>query len=196
MKVQTVDSRAVQNSSGWLKRYYLVRFAFSAAWVALAFTIAKNSPGIAAAMLVIYPTWDAVANFVDAQQNGGLRSNFSQIFNFVASLLTAAGIAYALTIGMKPVLMVFGVWAFLAGVSQLVTGVRRWKTYGAQWAMILSGGQSALVAGFFFKNAATVPTPGIEVIAPYAALGAFYFLVSGIWLVVSDARRSSRPTTA
>jgi hypothetical protein len=44
----------------------------------------------------------------------------------------AAGIAYALGIGMKPVLMIFGVWAIFAGMFQFVTGLRRWKTYDAQ----------------------------------------------------------------
>jgi hypothetical protein len=54
---------------------------------------------------------------------------------------------------------------------------------------LIAIGQSALVAAFFFKQALAVPTPGIDAIAPYAALGACYFLLSGIWLVVRDARR-------
>lgn len=33
--------------------------------------------------------------------------------------------------------------------------------------------------------------PGIADVAPYAAFGAFYFLVSAIWLTVADARRRS-----
>jgi uncharacterized membrane protein HdeD (DUF308 family) len=90
---------------------------------------------------------------------------------------------------MKQVLFVFGAWALFAGIAQLVTGVRRWKAYGAQWAMILSGGQSALVSFLFFQKAAIVPVPGIEAVAPYAALGAFYFLLSGLLLLISDLRR-------
>jgi len=30
---------------------------------------------------------------------------------------------------------------------------------------------------------------GITTVAPYAAFGAFYFLVAAIWLTVSEARR-------
>jgi hypothetical protein len=59
--------------------------------------------------------------------------------------------------------------------------------------MILSGAQSALAGTFFFKQAANSATPDITAIAPYAAFGAFYFLVSAIWLTVKDARsRSAR----
>jgi uncharacterized membrane protein HdeD (DUF308 family) len=192
MKAQIIERSAIHNSNAWLKSYYLTRFAFSAVWVALAFTVGKSSAGIAAVMLILYPTWDALANWLDAKKNGGLRSNVSQTFNLVVSVLAAASIAYSLTIGMKQVLFVFGAWALLAGIAQLATGIRRWKTYGAQCVMILSGGQSALVSVHFFQKATAVPVPGIEAVAPYAALGAFYFLLSGIWLLVSDARRRSK----
>jgi uncharacterized membrane protein HdeD (DUF308 family) len=179
-------------SSAWLRNYYLVRFLFSAVWVVVAFTVARASPAIAAVMLVIYPAWDAAANYQDATTNGGLLSNRSQAFNALFSASAAIAVAYALSIGMKPVLIVFGIWAFLAGVAQLVTGVRRWKTYGAQWVMILSGGQSALVAIHFYQQSSATPVPGIEAIAPYAALGAFYFLLSSVWLAVGNARRNLR----
>ncbi|KLU27843.1 membrane protein [Caballeronia mineralivorans PML1(12)] len=181
----------VAPGSAWLKTYYFVRAAVSILWIALAVLVGKTSVPIAAILIILYPVWDAFANFVDARKNGGIKANFSQAFNCAVSLITAACIAYALGIGMKPVLFVFGVWAILAGAFQLVTGVRRWKSYGAQWVMILSGGQSVLVGGHFFKNAVALPPPGIEAIVPYAALGAFYFLLSAIWLTVKDARKRS-----
>jgi uncharacterized membrane protein HdeD (DUF308 family) len=81
------------------------------------------------------------------------------------------------------------VWAVLSGLFQLATGVRRWKYAGAQWAMILSGAQSALAGAFFVKQAYAPTVPSIAVIAPYAAFGAFYFLLSAVWLTVSDMRR-------
>jgi len=68
------------------------------------------------------------------------------------------------------VLGVFGVWAALAGLFQLATGVRRWKSYGAQWPMILSGAQSAFVGVMFLKQANAPEVPSIAAIAPYAAL--------------------------
>lgn len=196
MTNRTAQSDASPSSTAWLKRYYFVRFAVSAAWVATAFSVAKSSPGLAAFLLIVYPAWDALANLHDARQHGGFKRNESQMLNFVVSSLTALAVAIALTRSMHAVLAVFGVWAVLAGVLQLVTGVRRWKSFGAQWAMILSGAQSAL-AGVFFVKTATGPTPGsIADVAPYAGFGAFYFLVSAIWLTVSEARRASARASA
>jgi len=191
MQAQIIDQRLVQSSSDWLKKYYFTRFAFSAAWVAAAFPAAKNGPALAAVMLVAYPAWDAAANFVDGQRTGGLIQNKSQLLNFIVSVLTAVVVAIALGKSLNAVLDVFAVWAVLAGVFQLATAVRRWKSAGAQWAMALSGGQSALVGGFFAKMAAGAAPVGIANVAPYAAFGAFYFLVSAVWLAASDIRRNS-----
>lgn len=191
MQQQAIDYRPVPSSSGWLKSYYFVRFAVSAAWVAMAFTIAREAPMIAAVMLIAYPAWDALANLVDAMRSGGLGRNKSQILNVVVSTVTAIAVAVALGRGMNAVLAVFGIWAVLSGLFQLVTAVRRWSAFGAQWAMILSGAQSALAGAFFVKMANGTAVPGIADIAPYAAFGAFYFLVSAIWLTISDARRGS-----
>ena len=194
MQAQGIAHEPASPSTHWLKRYYFARFAVSAAWVALAFTVGKSAPGLAAVMLVAYPTWDALANFADARRNGGLAQNRSQLVNFVVSALTAVAVAAALTRSMSAVLAVFGVWAALSGLLQLVTGVRRWRSVGAQWAMILSGAQSAL-AGVFFVKMASGPVPvSIVDVAPYAAFGAFYFFVSAVWLTVSDVRRGARAT--
>jgi len=178
-------------SNTWLKSYYLVRFAVSAAWVALAFTVAKTMPSLAAIMLVAYPAWDALANLVDAQRTGGISRNKSQLLNFVISVLATLAVAVALTNSMNAVLAVYGVWAVLSGLFQLITAVRRWKTNGAQWAMILSGAQSALAGVFFVIMAGGVEDIGITNVAPYAAFGAFYFLLSAVWLTVSDILRKS-----
>lgn len=173
----------------WLEPYYYTRAAFSVVWVIAAFTVGKNIPAVAAFLLLGYPLWDAAANLVDARQNGGLKQNPTQLLNVGVSGLTTVAVAIALGMSMNAVLGVFGVWAALAGIFQLATGVRRWKSYGAQWAMILSGAQSALAGVFFIGQANGSKVPGITDIAPYAAFGAFYFLISAIWLTVSDARR-------
>jgi uncharacterized membrane protein HdeD (DUF308 family) len=166
--------------------YYFVRAAVAGAWVAAAFTIGAANPVVAAVLLVAYPAWDALANGRDALTNGGFRANGSQTLNVVVSGLAAAAVLVALTSGMAAVLTVFGAWAILAGGLQLITGVRRWRAYGAQWAMILSGAQSALAGAFFIKQAAGPATPSITTIAPYAAFGAFYFLVSAIMLKIKN----------
>jgi uncharacterized membrane protein HdeD (DUF308 family) len=189
MSTQTIDYNPAQVASGWLKSYYFTRFAFSAVWVAVAFAMAKNVPTLAAVMLVGYPAWDAITNCVDAQRNGGLGSNKTQLLNFIVSAITTVAVAVALGNSMNSVLVVFGIWAGFAGIFQLATAVRRWKSYGAQWAMILSGAQSALAGFFFVKMASGAEPVGITTVAPYAAFGAFYFLVAAVWLTVSDARK-------
>ncbi len=41
----------------------------------------------------------------------------------------------------------------------------------------------------FLVQASEPDVPTIAAIAPYAAFGAFYFLISALWLTVTDARR-------
>ncbi|RVD50292.1 MAG: DUF308 domain-containing protein [Mesorhizobium sp.] len=188
MSTQTIQAPSGVAASQWLKSYYLLRAGFSVAWVAAAFTLGKSTPPVAAILLVAYPAWDAIANVLDAQRSGGLKANPSQALNAAVSTITAIAVFIALGQGPHAVLAVFGAWAILSGLFQLATGVRRWRE-GAQWAMVLSGAQSALAGGFFIKQAIGAATPGITDIAPYAAFGAFYFLVSAIWLSVMQARK-------
>ena len=61
--------------------------------------------------------------------------------------------------------------------------------------MIIRGAQSAAAGAMFLWQASTPATPSVADIAPYAAFGAFYFLVSAGWLIVSAARRRREATT-
>ncbi|MBB4256845.1 MULTISPECIES: DUF308 domain-containing protein [unclassified Bradyrhizobium] len=173
----------------WLKQYYFLRAAFSVAWVVAAFAVAPSSAAIAATLLVAYPAWDAAANYLDAFCSGGLNQNRTQVLNVLVSLATTLAVILALRVSMNWVLGIFGAWAILAGLLQLGTAVRRWRSYGAQWAMVLSGGQSALAGGFFIFQATMPAIPSIANVAGYAAVGALYFLVSAVWLTVSTWRR-------
>ncbi|MCP3382546.1 MULTISPECIES: DUF308 domain-containing protein [unclassified Bradyrhizobium] len=176
----------------WLKQYYFLRAAFSVAWVVAAIAVASSSSAIAGALLVLYPAWDAAANFVDALRSGGLAQNRTQALNVAVSLATSVAVIVALQTSMNGVLGVFGAWAILSGLLQLGTAVRRWKSFGAQWAMVLSGGQSALAGSFFIFQATTPMSPSIANVAGYAGVGALYFLVSAVWLTVGDWRRRTR----
>jgi uncharacterized membrane protein HdeD (DUF308 family) len=191
MTATNINPPSSSTNNDWLKPYYFSRAAFSIAWVTAALTLGRAMPSLAALLLVIYPAWDAIANVVDANRNGGLKGNSTQALNAGVSAIATAAVAITLGKSMHAVLGVFGVWAILAGVFQLATGVRRWKTNGAQWAMILSGAQSVLAGAFFIKQASGTVAPSIADIAPYAAFGAFYFLVSAVWLTVKDARSRS-----
>jgi uncharacterized membrane protein HdeD (DUF308 family) len=182
---KTTPDRAGQQQ--WLKTYYFTRAGFSIAWVLAAIGLGAQ-PMVAAALLVAYPAWDAICNFVDGSRSGGLRSNRTQALNVLVSLVVTIAVAIWLS-DMHRVLAVFGIWAILSGVLQLGTGVRRWKTLGAQWAMILSGAQSALAGAFFISQASAAAEPTVATIAGYAGFGAFYFLLSGITLSIKTRRR-------
>ncbi|WP_117194168.1 DUF308 domain-containing protein [Rhizobium terrae] len=175
--------------SNWLQSYYFVRASFSIGWIAAALLLG-GQPGPAAFLLVIYPLWDALANLIDARANGGLKTNPSQALNVVVSTITGLAVIAAVSSSTYAVLAVFGVWAILSGLLQLYTGVRRWRAYGAQWVMILSGAQSALAGAFMISRSLGTVAPTILDIVPYAGFGAFYFLLSAIWLVVAAYRKA------
>ena len=186
-------SRAPRGNDQWLKQYYFTRAAFSVLWVAAALTAGRLSFAVAAALLIIYPAWDAIANVIDAARSGGLAANRSQAINVAASSVMTIAVILALTMNMNWVLGAFGLWAIFSGLLQLGTAVRRWRTSGGQWAMILSGGQSSLVGALFIFQAQMPQEPSISTVAGYAGVGAFYFLVSAIWLSIALSRRSTQP---
>ncbi|MBP2562097.1 uncharacterized membrane protein HdeD (DUF308 family) [Neorhizobium galegae] len=186
-------SRAPRGNDQWLKQYYFTRAAFSVLWVAAALTAGRHSFAVAAALLIIYPAWDALANVVDAARSGGLAANRSQAINVAASSVMMIAVILALTMNMNWVLGAFGLWAIFSGLLQLGTAVQRWKTSGGQWAMILSGGQSAVAGALFIFQAQMPQEPSISTVAGYAGVGAFYFLVSAIWLTIALSRRSMHP---
>lgn len=179
----------------WLKQYYFTRAAFSVLWVAAALTAGRHSFAVAAALLVVYPAWDAIANVIDAARSGGLAANRSQAINVAASSVMTLAVILALTMNMNWVLGAFGLWAIFSGLLQLGAAVRRWKTSGGQWAMILSGGQSAVAGALFIFQAQMPQEPSISTVAGYAGVGAFYFLVSAISLTIALSRRSTYPVS-
>ena len=177
--------------TGNLTRYYLVRAIIGAVWVVAAVTIGRSNATAAALLLVSYPAWDALANWFDARGSGGLRTNPTQAFNIAVSLVAAIAVAVALQLSMNVVLAVFGTWATAAGLAQLIAGIGRWRMFGAQWAMILSGAQSMLAGVFFVTQAGLAKIPTIVDVIPYAAFGAFYFLVSAALLMFANRRRAT-----
>lgn len=178
----TLDCVTVPNPTSALRRYYFLRSGVAAVWVAAAFTVGVANPLIGAVLLVGYPAWDALANLLDARSSGGLRANASQATNVVISLVATVAMAVgAVSLGVNFMIGVFGVWAVLAGLFQLITGLRRWRA-GAQWAMVLSGAQSILAGVFFVIQSRGAAELSIATVAGYAGFGAFYFLVSALWL--------------
>ncbi|MBB3220375.1 DUF308 domain-containing protein [Pseudoduganella umbonata] len=172
----------------WLKRYYFMRAAFSITWIIAVLTIAQSSAMAGAILLVGYPVWDAVANYLDSKRSGGLAANRTQLLNVVVSIVVALLLAVTWP-NMHGVLAVFGAWAILSGLLQLGTAMRRWKNHGAQWAMALSGAQSALAGAFFIFQARMPAEPTVASLVGYAGFGAFYFLASALSLSVVGRRK-------
>ncbi|BAO87890.1 DUF308 domain-containing protein [Caballeronia cordobensis] len=184
------SDRTRVSAEHWLKRYYFTRMAVSVVWVALAFAVGLHSMASAAVLLVIYPAWDALANHVDMLRSGGSRNNRTQAINVAISAATTAAVIVALKTDTTWVLGVFGTWAILSGLLQLATALRRWKQFGAQWAMILSGAQSALAGCLFIALAPAPLSLAISKVAGYAGVGAVYFLISAVWLSAGEFRRN------
>lgn len=165
-----------------LRSLYFTRTAFSVIWVILVAVFAKSSPGIATVLLIIYPAWDVVGTFIDIRANRGTgNSLMPQYVNAAISIITTIAVALAIQKGVPEALIVFGIWAGLTGIIQLILGLKRRQLLGGQWPMIISGGQSVL-AGISFIAMAHSPTMGIVNLAGYSAFGAFYYLLAAIRL--------------
>ncbi|AHX13954.1 membrane protein [Dyella jiangningensis] len=164
-----------------LRNFYFLRAGVAFAWAALAVLLGSAPVAVVGTLLVLYPAWDAAANVIDARRSGGLQANSGQKFNALTSIITAVCMAAAFAIrGNAGAVLVFGVWALLAGLFQLAVGIGRRKL-GGQAFMIISGAQSALAGIIFVKQSFGI-APGIAQLAPYAAFGCLYFLLSALWL--------------
>ncbi len=188
-RTTTAPSRTTTPSttSSGLRSLYLIRVAFSLIWVALvlatsASLVSTDEPtAIAAALLVVYPLWDAIATLLEQRLAGTGSLDRVGATNVVLGLAATAGMIAAAFATVATALLVFGVWALLSGACLL---------YTAQWPMVISGSLSVL-AGASFAAMSASDTSGLSALVGYSAFGAFWFLVSVIALSVRD-RRASR----
>ncbi|SFK87803.1 hypothetical protein SAMN05421835_14036 [Amycolatopsis sacchari] len=179
--VTSVDSPAVGGFAPALRRLYFVRFAFAIVWAVLVFLTTKSGLGPAGIVLVVvYPLFDVGSAIVDARSAKGSKSVRGLYVNMAISLLATIGIGVAAASGIPAVLRVWGAWAIVAGLVQLIVALVR-RRMGGQWPMILSGGISVL-AGANFILGASGAKPSLTNVAGYAVLGGIFFLVSAIRL--------------
>ncbi|RKN39269.1 hypothetical protein [Streptomyces hoynatensis] len=163
-----------------LRRLYVVRFAFAVAWAALLLVSGSDLTAWVRLLLVLYPAFDVAAAVVDASSARVAGPVKGLYVNMAVSALATAGVAVAGASGVADVLRVWGAWAILSGLVQLLVGVAR-RPLGGQWAMILSGGISALAGASFIRSAAQ-DDPSLTTLAGYATLGGIFFLISSIRL--------------
>lgn len=194
----TASATAPAGPTSTLRPLYLARFVFAVVWAILLFLAASSITAVTAVLLVLYPLVDVAAAVVDARSSrgGGLDGSVHGTVTGLSvkvaiSALAAVGLAVALTSGLPAVLRVWGVWAVLAGVLQLVVAVRR-RSVGGQWAMIASGAISVL-AGVSFVVLASRGGGSLVGVAGYALLGGIFFLISALRLGRA-ARRTPRAT--
>ncbi|MEU4313885.1 hypothetical protein [Nocardia sp. NPDC024068] len=163
-----------------LRNLYFARFGFAVVWAGLMLPTASALTPVSIALLLIYPLFDVAAAVVDFRTSGTARQRVLLYINMALSLLTALGLAVAVTSGIPGVLRVWGLWAITAGIVQLIVAISRYRL-GGQWAMILSGGISA-VAGTSFILQAGGANASLTSVGGYAVLGGVFFLISAIRL--------------
>ncbi|GAA0313367.1 hypothetical protein [Kineococcus aurantiacus] len=167
-----------------LRRLYFVRFAFAVVWAAVVLSMASHLGPLTGTLLVLYPLFDVAAAVVDARASrsrGATTGALAGLYaNMAVSLLTAVAVGFAATSGIPAVLRVWGTWAIVAGLIQLVVAVRR-RRMGGQWPLIVSGAVSAL-AGASFIAGAGAADPVLTGAAGYAVPGAVFFLISALRL--------------
>jgi uncharacterized membrane protein HdeD (DUF308 family) len=169
---------------------FLIRGLVAIVW-AVAFAAAADTPTTdvtvgAAVLLVLYPLIDVAASLIDARNERGSARRVLLV-GAATSALAAIALAVAATGTVADALAVFGVWAVVSGVAQLVTALRRRAKFGSQWPMLLAGGISAIL-GVAFVAASTRTDPMLSMLAIYAATGGIDFILQA-WLL---ARRRHR----
>jgi uncharacterized membrane protein HdeD (DUF308 family) len=162
-----------------LRNLYVTRTAVQLLWAGIVLATSAGNPALAAGLLIVYPLWDVACTVYDLRSAS--RSNSgpptAQYVNAALGSLAAIGIALTAFKTPQQAVVAFGAWAFAAGIAQLAVGISRRKQLGGQWAMILSGLQSA-AAGVAFILGGLHDKTHIKDLGGYAIFGAVYFLIA------------------
>lgn len=179
----TTISRSPSQLIATLRGLYFARFAFALVWALILIATKPQVGPLLTALVVIYPLVDAGAVFWQLRSEGRASApRVSETINVVVSVIVAIALGVASTMSLGAALGVWGVWAALSGLAQLVTAVQRRKA-GGQVPQMLSGGISVL-AGLSFLAQSLQGADNIASVGGYAILGGIFFLVSAIRLSV------------
>ncbi|MET8202693.1 hypothetical protein [Micromonospora taraxaci] len=176
----TAAAPGISQTASALRRLYFTRFAFAIVWALVTIATAKEISPLTVVLFVLYPLFDVGAAIYDLRSTRTTGSPTLLYVNIAVSLLAAVGVGIASSSGIPAVLRVWGAWAIVAGLVQLVVAVTRRKM-GGQWPMILSGGISVLAGGSFIASAAAA-NPSLTNAAGYAIPGAIFFLIAAVRL--------------
>ena len=161
-----------------LRNLYFTRTAVQLLWACIVIATAASDPALAAGLLILYPLWDVACTVYDLRSSTQSGSPTAQYLNLALGSLATIGIALTAFKSPQQAVVIFGAWAFAAGLAQLAVGISRRKQLGGQWAMILSGLQSA-AAGVVFILGGLHDKTHIKDLGGYAIFGGVYFLIAG-----------------
>jgi uncharacterized membrane protein HdeD (DUF308 family) len=167
-----------------LRNLYLTRTLMQLIWAFVVIRTAVTNPALAGVLLIAYPLWDVACSLFDLNQSR--RANLQdgrmmKLANVGIGICVAAGIALTVFSHPQNAVLIFGAWAFTAGLLQLMVGLKNRKTLGGQWAMILSGAQST-AAGVAFILGGIHDKFHVKDLGGYAVFGAIYFLIAAVLL--------------
>lgn len=188
MSTLTTSRSTAAATASPLRRLYLSRAVFAFAWAGLFAATGSDLGALTAVLLVLYPLVDAASAFLDTQTTHDGRTRLVTALNVATSLVAAIALAVAAAGDVADVLVVWGVWAVVSGLVQLVGAVRR-RALGGQRFLVASGALSVLAGASFVVSAADATT--MTNLAGYAALGGIFFLVSALRLGRADRARRS-----
>lgn len=178
MKVESVSNSLVERVTDMssLRRIYLVRGLVALVWSGAFALLHTPLTGLVVALLVIYPLIDVVATLLDVR--AGTPGRTLQVFNTVLSGLAAVGLGVAAAAGgVGPVLFVFGVWAIVSGLAQLIVALRRRSPeLGRQWPLLIAGTLSVIAGGSYIP-VALGDSPSLVALIMYTAAGGTFFVV-------------------
>lgn len=175
------DAGAPTAFGAMLSRLYFARFAFAVVWAALLFPSGKHTGPALTALLVVYPLVDATAVLWQLRFRGRTSgSQAAEWTNVVVSTAVAVALGWASTVSIGDALAVWGAWAAVSGIAQLVTAISR-RSSGGQIPQILSGAISTLAGINFLAQSAHHPT-SVTSVGGYAVLGGVFFLISAMRL--------------
>jgi len=167
-----------------LRNLYVTRFAFAAVWVGIMFATAANVSdpnALLSILLIVYPAFDAGAVLWQLRADPDKqRSRTAEWVNVIVSVSVAIAIGVTSSFTLHGALAVWGIWAIVSGIPQLIVAIRN-RRAGGQVAQMLSGGISVF-AGAAFLVQGLQGNGELTGAAGYAALGAIFFLVSAIRL--------------
>jgi uncharacterized membrane protein HdeD (DUF308 family) len=173
-------SPGISPTASALRRLYFVRAAFAIVWALVTIATAKEIGPLSVVLFVLYPLFDVGAAVYDLRSSRASGKPNLLYVNIAVSTLTAVGLGVAAASGIPAMLRVWGAWAIVAGLVQLIVAVTRRKM-GGQWPMIISGGISVL-AGANFIIGASADKPVLNQAAAYAIPGAIFFFISALRL--------------